>query len=133
MSRVFVDTSGVLALLVPSDECHVRAARAFARLREREAGLLTSSYVLLETYSLLGRRLGRATVQRFREGFAPLLDVVWVDAELHEAGLDLLAASRLRALSLTDAVSIVLIGRERCAEVFATDPHLGIPGTKLLV
>ena len=128
-----MDTSGVLALLVPSDECHVRAARAFARLREREAGLVTSSYVLLETYSLLGRRLGPEAVHRFRDGFAPLLDVVWVDSGLHEAGLDLLLASRRRELSLTDAVSIVLIGREGCEEVFASDPHLKVEGVRLLV
>lgn len=133
MSRVFVDTSGLLALLVPTDECHARAARAFSRLQQREASLFTSSYVLLETYSLLGRRLGRPTVQQFRESFAPLLEIVWVDAELHEAGLDLLTASPLRALSLTDAVSTVLIARERCEEVFATDPHLGSEIVKLLI
>lgn len=133
MSRVFADTSGLLALLVPGDECHARAARAFARLREREASLLTSSYVVLETCSLLGRRFGPDAVHRFREGFAPLLDVVWVDGNLHEAGLDLLLASRRRGLSLTDAVSIVLIGREGCEEVFASDPHLKVEGARLLV
>jgi predicted nucleic acid-binding protein len=133
VTRVFVDTSGLLALLVPSDECHARATKAFERLREQEAGLLTSSYVLLETYSLLGRRFGPDAVQRFRDGFAPLLKVVWVDSGLHEAGLDLLLASRRRVLSLTDAVSIALIGREGCEEVFASDPHLKVEGARLLI
>ncbi|MDG4596628.1 MAG: PIN domain-containing protein [Candidatus Contendobacter sp.] len=58
MNQVFVDTSAILALLVATDEAHPAAKMAFARLAAREAALLTTSYVLVETYALLGRRLG---------------------------------------------------------------------------
>jgi predicted nucleic acid-binding protein len=128
VSRVVVDTSALLALLVPSNRAHPAAKRAFARLRARDAVLLTTSYVLLETYSLLGRRFGRAAVATFREGLAPLLDVVWVDEALHEAGLDLITAEKVAGLSLTDAVLLAAARSLEVDDVFAFDPHLEAAG-----
>lgn len=123
MSRVFVDTSAVLALLVETDAAHVEARRAFARLEAERAALLTSSYVLVEIYALLGRRFGLELVQRFRDGFAPLLEVVWVDRELHERGLDLLLEEGARDLSLVDAASFVIARERGVARAFAFDRH----------
>jgi predicted nucleic acid-binding protein len=128
VSRVLVDTSALLALLVPSDAAHTRAKRAFSRLRTREAVLLITSYALLETYSLIERRLGLDAVRAFRERFVPLLEVIWVDASLHEAGLDLMLQRKQRGLSLTDAVSILVAGDSKVDEVFAFDRHLEAAG-----
>ena len=122
MSAVFVDTSALLALLVPTDVAHSRAKRAFGRLKEDETPLVPCSYSLVETYALVGRRLGRAAVAAFRHDFAPLLDVIWVGVDEHERGLDLLQASR-SALSLVDAVSFVTARDRQIQRVFAFDPH----------
>lgn len=62
---------------------HQEAKQIFADLRAKTAVLLTTSYVILETYALLGRRLGPTAVRAFREDFVPLLEVVWVDPDLH--------------------------------------------------
>ena len=53
MSAVFADTSGLLALLNSKDENHIRAARAFATLRARQSPLVSTSFVLVETYALV--------------------------------------------------------------------------------
>ena len=84
---------------------------------------MSSSFVLVETYALIGRRLGLDAVRRFRADFAPLIDVVWVDEALHEAALDLLLERRKRLLSLVDAVSFVMMRQRRIGEAFAFDPH----------
>lgn len=131
MSRVLVDTSALMALLVPSDAAHTRAKRAFGRLRTKEAVLVITSCALLETYSLIERRLGLDAVQAFREQFAPLVEVVWVDVDLHEAGLDLMLQRKQRGLSLTDAVSILVAGDSKVDEVFAFDRHLEAAGLPL--
>jgi uncharacterized protein len=123
VTRVFVDTSAVLAFTVPDDAAHRRARLAFENLAARQAALVTTSYVLVETYALLGRRLGIEAVASFRAHFAPLLDVHWVDAALHEEGLDLLLQRRVRDLSLVDAVSFLAIRRQRLDEVWAYDRH----------
>jgi predicted nucleic acid-binding protein len=121
--RVFLDTSAILALLNPKDEQHGRARRVFDSLRAQEAGLVTTSYVLVETYALIGSRMGLAAVRAFRSDWAPLVDVVWVDPETHEAGLDLLVERKRRDLSLVDAVSFVVMRRRGLEHAFAFDPH----------
>ena len=131
MSRVFVDTSAIFALLVPSDQAHLKAVGIFDRLRVSEAVLVTTSYVLVETYSLLATRVGRDGVKAFRYGFVPLFDVVWVDNDLHERGLDLMM-TKARGVSLVDSVSFVCIRDEKLDRVFAFDRHFDQEGFLML-
>jgi len=132
MSRVFVDTSAVIALLVATDEFHQAANSAFASLSAREAPLLTTSYVLVETYALLGRRLGIDAVRGFREHFTPLLEVVWVNRDLHERALDMLLQRAYRTLSLVDVTSFLVIQGQKIEEVFAFDRHFSNEGFRLV-
>jgi uncharacterized protein len=131
MTAVFVDTSAILALLNPLDESHGAARSVFAKLESSEARLVTSSFVLVETYALLARRLGLEAVVAFRREFAPLLDVVWVGSTLHESGLDLLLDRGLRDLSLVDAVSFLVMREHRIDEAFAFDRHFRAEGFSL--
>ena len=128
MSAVFADTSALFALLDGNDANHARAARTFAGLRARQAPLLSTSFVLVETYALLSRRLGLDAVRSFRSDFGPLIDVVWVDEALCHAGLDLLLERRKRLLSLVDAVSFVVMRHKNVDEAFAFDPHFAQEG-----
>lgn len=123
MNAVFADTSGLVALLSTTDDNHARAKRAFGNLRARQALLVSTSYVLVETYALVGRRLGLDAGRSFRADFAPLIDVVWVDETLHNAGVDLLLDRRKRLISLVDAVSFMVMRQRSVAEAFAIDPH----------
>jgi predicted nucleic acid-binding protein len=128
MSTALVDTSAVLALLVPTDVHHKRARRAFTQMATEEARLLTTSYTLVECYALIGRRLGLRALTSFRVHFAPLLHVVWITSDEHERGLDLLEESDSGRLSLVDAVSFV-VARDRAIErVFAFDEHFTTAG-----
>lgn len=131
MTRVFVDTSAIVALLVPTDAAHSAAKTIFGRLQGRESTLITTSYNLVETYALLDRRFGRDAVVSFREGFAPLLEVVWVDRALHDRALDLLL-DHPHGVSLVDAVSFVAIDDYLIDEVFAFDQHFNRQGLPVL-
>ncbi len=132
MTPVFVDTSAILALLVADDPNHAAANRAFARARRGDAEFVTTSYVLVETFALLGRRLGQAAAQRFRKELAPLFSVRWVDEPLHEEGLDLLEKDERRNLSLVDAVSFAAARERGLDVVFAFDQHFVEAGFRLL-
>lgn len=59
MSRVFLDTVGLLALWDTDDQWHSSAARAFADLKQSKSVLITTSFVLLECAT---QRLGDPTV-----------------------------------------------------------------------
>jgi predicted nucleic acid-binding protein len=132
VNAVFADTSAFLALLNGSDDNHDRAERAFATLRARKAPIVSTSYVLVETYALVARRLGLDAVRRFRTDFAPLVEVVWVDEALHHAGLDLLLDSGKRRLSLVDAVSFITMRQGRLEDAFAFDPDFEQEGFSLV-
>ncbi len=123
MSHVFVDTSAAYALLVRSDDRHGQARRVFARLMADGAPLVTSSYVLVETYALLGRRIGLEAVAAFRDRFAPLLDIAWVDPATHDAALEDLLDRGARDLSLVDAVSFLVMRDRGIDSAFAFDRH----------
>lgn len=118
-----MDTSAILALLVPTDVHHKRAQKAFRQLAADEARLIATSYTLVECYALIGRRLGLAALTSFRSDFAPLLDVVWIGSDEHERGLDLVEESGSANLSLVDAVSFVVARDHDIERVFAFDPH----------
>jgi predicted nucleic acid-binding protein len=127
MKAVFIDTSAVLALLVATDRAHALAAQAWQRLEREEAPLLTTSYVLVETYALLDRRVGPDAVRRFRDEFEPLMEIVWVGAAEHRAGLDRCDAGP-RGLSLVDAVSFVVARARGIVRTFAFDNHFAEEG-----
>ncbi len=129
---VFADTSALFALVNARDLNHARAARTFDTLRARQAALLTTSFVLVETYALVGKRLGLEAVRTFRADIAPLLQIVWVDDALHSAGLDLLLDREKRLLSLVDAVSFIAMRQRALDEAFAFDPHFAQEGFTLV-
>ena len=132
MNGVFVDTSAILALLVEGDRTHRSAVAAFDTLRRRAALLVTTSYVLVETYALVSRRLGLEAVASFREEFAPVLEVVWVAAPLHERALDELLVRDSASLSLVDVVSFLVAREQDVDEVFAFDRHFEQEGFRLV-
>lgn len=86
---------------------------------------------MVETYALLDRRFGRDATASFRSKFAPLLQVVWVEKDLHERGLDLML-ERPVGVSLVDAVSFVFIREQRVDEVFSFDRHFEQEGFAVL-
>jgi predicted nucleic acid-binding protein len=132
LTPAFLDTSAILALMNPKDELHPRARRAFEVLGAEQTVLVTTSLVLVETYALLGRRLGLAAVRAFRTDLAPLAEITWVDEPTFESGLDLLLARKKRHLSLVDTVSFLVMRQRGLERAFAFDPHFEEEGFALV-
>jgi uncharacterized protein len=120
---VFVDTSAFLPVLNRSDSDHATVYQIWQRLLHRQTPLVSSSYVLLETFALAQNRLGVAAVTVFHKDVVPILDVVWVSSQLHELGVAALLAANRRRLSLVDCVSFEICQQQQIREVFAFDNH----------
>lgn len=84
---------------------------------------MTTSYVLVETYALLQRRVGLEAVDALRRGFAPLLEVVWVDAPIHDQALDHLQERGTPSVSLVDTTSFVVMRARSIGRAFTFDAH----------
>jgi len=131
MVSVFVDTSGLYALVDGASAEHPAAAAEWQRLRSSATTLRTHNYVVLETIALLQHRLGVGAAADLLRNFAPVLSVRFVDRELDSrAATSLLAAGR-RKVSLVDWTSFEVMWDEGLAEAFAFDNHFAEQGFTL--
>lgn len=126
-----MDTSAFLALLDGCDRHHPEAARTWEELILDETGLITTNYVLVETFALLQRRIGMAAVRAFQEDIVPLLRVQWIDALSHSNAMAAFLASG-RDLSLVDCSSFEAMRRLGIGTAFAFDRHFSDQGFRLL-
>lgn len=120
---IFVDTSAFYALMDADDHNHVAAGAAWARWLDQPMQFLTSNYVLLESVALIQHRLGIQAARQFEEELAPVLNIHWIDADLHTVALKMMLAIGKRDLSLVDCTNIELLRRLGHRTIFAFDRH----------
>lgn len=120
----YIDTSAFLAMLDPSDHRYSRAVQTWQMLVDREDRLLISSYVLIETISVLHRRFGMHVVGRFLADIMPVLEIAWMDVNFHTIAVSaLLSHPGKGGPSLVDCMSFEVIRQQRIQDVFAYDKH----------
>jgi predicted nucleic acid-binding protein len=129
--KVFIDTSAFYALLDRDDENHRKAKSTWSEFLAGERHLVTSNYVLVETFALLQSRLGIDAVRGFQVDVVPVVVVEFVTPDLHRLGLaGLLSASR-RKLSLVDCVSFEVMRQSGITLAFTFDSHFKGQGFRL--
>jgi len=131
MRPVFADTSGFYAALDDRDAFHAEARRLFERAEMERWRVVTTNYVVHETWALIQSRLGWNSVEEWLDILLPLCEVEFVDQALHEAGAARCQRDRLRELSLTDCVSFELMKQLGLAEAIARDKHFDREGIRL--
>ena len=120
---VFVDTSALLAVLDADELRHSEAAAIWQRLLAEDVSLLSSNYVLVETFALVQRRLGMEAVRTVERDMAPLFHLHWLDGELHRTAVTAWLAASRRSLSLVDCTSFEIMRLRRVRQAFAFDGH----------
>jgi predicted nucleic acid-binding protein len=129
---VFVDTSALIGLLDASEAKHAACARVWEQCLRQDTRLVTSSYVMVETYALAQRRLGLDAVRTLTADFLPLITVDWVDEFVHGAALASLLTANRRDLSLVDCVSFEIMRRRDITRALALDSDFRQQGFTLL-
>lgn len=120
---VFIDTSAFYALLDRDDANHRKAKNILDKILLSQNTLITSNYVLVESFALMQNRLGLPAVRGFQEDMLPLINIEWVNSSAHKSGVSALLAASKRRLSLVDCVSFELMRNLGIKKVFAFDPH----------
>lgn len=128
---IFADTSAFYALVDMDDANHGRADSVLATLGDDE--IVTHSYVLSQSLSLLQARFGLGSVRDFRVKVLPRIDrVVWIGASVHDAALAaLVGSSPKRGVSFVDLVSFEVMRREGIRRAFAFDRDFARAGFEL--
>jgi len=121
--NIFIDTSAFLAVLDESDSHHRQARLFWNEIISRGDTLLCHNYILIETSALVSRRLGCEAVRVFEQDIVPVLGIIWVTKEIHEAAVGALLVSDRRTLSLVDCVSFEVMRRTGVQNVISFDRH----------
>jgi predicted nucleic acid-binding protein len=119
VTRIFVDTSAILALLDGDDSRHDLIRSTFAQLADDE--LVTHGYVVAESMAVARRRLGVAGVIALLDDVLPALELLSVDATLHLDAQRRYRASLPTGVSFVDHVSLAVMARDSIDTAFVLD------------
>jgi uncharacterized protein len=130
VTRVFVDTSALLALLDRADPRHTEVRSAFAELSDAE--LVTHGYVVAESLAVARRRFGVDGAIALLDDVLPIVEIVPVEPELHRRVQDRYRASLPSGISFVDQVSFAVIERDGLDAALATDADFRTTGVRLI-
>lgn len=118
---VLIDTGAFYALADDSDR-NAAVARGFFRKHLETERFVTSSAILLETWTLLRGRLRWQAAYRFLESLrGSSISVLHIQPEDLEAAWRILGDYADQELSLTDATSFALMERHGIGHAFSFD------------
>lgn len=132
MVKIFVDTSALFALVNTSETNHQVAEVTWQTMIADGDELVTSNYIIVESIALIQNRLGLPALQKLQANLEPLLNVFWLDQDIHDAAVQLLLSTNRRQLSLVDCSSFETM---RCLEVntvFTFDAHFREQGFNVI-
>jgi|SRR3989344_831782 len=122
-ASVFLDTSFFKAAIDPKDDFYIEAKMILNKLQKDKVTLVTSNYVLDESFTLIRKRCGREMVDKFRKDLskstlvATIIRVTVVD----EANAWEWFLLNWSDLSFTDCVSFALMKRLEITRVATFD------------
>lgn len=129
---IYIDTSAFLAMINSEDPNHDLAMQTWEQLIENEQTLVCNNYVLVETIALVQRRVGLSAVSILHNDILPLIDVEWLDAELHDAIVKVLLKNNRRQISLVDRSSFDTMRRCDIKTAFSFDSHFSEHGFEVI-
>ncbi|MFV2064894.1 MAG: type II toxin-antitoxin system VapC family toxin [Chloroflexota bacterium] len=127
---LFVDTSGILALIDRDDPAHERTIDAFALGRDEP--LVTHTYVVVETLAVARRRFGADVAADLIDRVFPALEVAAVDSGLHETAVAAFRDTIESSVSLVDRISFAFMRRVHIECAIALDVDFRTAGFETL-
>lgn len=125
MKGLFVDTAGWVACADAADPAHTRAIAARDRWLEKGGLFVTTDYVVDETLTLVGFRLGIGAAEAWWSQIEASSRLRWefVGPERAEAARSVFFRYRDKDFSFTDCTSFVVMKELKLREAFTTDRH----------
>jgi len=132
--KVFVDTSGFKAIIDKEDDFHEESILIWKQLKEKKAAVITSNYILDETFTLLRARCGLKTSFKFRQALeesAPVLNIYRVTIKDEKEAWKWFKKD-WRNLSFTDCISFAMMKRLDIKKAVSFDKHFKRAGFQLV-
>lgn len=117
----FVDSSAIVTLVDRGDASHAAAVDGYRSLVSSGYRLFTTNHVIDEAFALLSVGIGFDSARTWLKDHR--LPIYYVDeSDLAEAARKMFERPAGSSLSLTDALSVVVMERLGVADAFAVDP-----------
>lgn len=131
---IFIDTGAFVARHIERDQHHRDAVAYWAEIARGKQRCMTSSFVLDEAFTLLGRLAGNAfAAGRARNIYASRsLCILRPDAGIESRALEFFVKYADKQVSFTDAVSFALMRKERIRRAFTFDRHFADAGFRVV-
>jgi predicted nucleic acid-binding protein len=130
LDDVFVDTSAWVALADKDDSHHKEAASSYPSIFKNHKTLVTSNLVIAETYIVLLKELRHKAAIEFLERIkaSPRILKIYSNENIETEAEGILAKYMDQEFSYTDAVSFVIMKRQRIRRAFCFDKHFATAG-----
>ena len=110
--KVFLDTGAFLALADEDDKYHSAATTVYAELLQAKAQLLTSNFVLSETYTLIRLKVGHSAAVEFMKSFDHTgIRILRVSEAIEQTAKTIFLRYDDKDFSFVDCTSFVLINQ----------------------
>lgn len=131
---VFIDSSMWMALINPRDDFYKEAQIIWLSLKQQKTCVLTTNYILDESFTLIRKRCGRETIRLLRDRLASdweNVKVVRVTINDEAKAWDWFLKD-WSDLSFTDCVSFAVMQRLEIKRVATFDRHFTKAGFKVV-
>jgi len=135
VNAVFLDTSGLIAVVNADDQWHPAAKSVWQTLVDSAVPLLTTSLVLIEIGDGLSRIQHRQLAIDLHDRLrtSSRVDVVQVTPDDEAGGWELFRNRNDKEWGLTDCVSMLVARHRDVREFFSCDHHFEQAGFRILL
>lgn len=133
--EVFVDTSGLYALVEKNDAHHRAARRAVEDLLRGGRKLVLTDYIVDETTTLANARSGKRVAMRVLDLLEQSagIRIEWVGSLRFEATTTFFRKHADRGYSFTDCTSFIVMSELELTQALTTDKHFPEAGYEALL
>jgi predicted nucleic acid-binding protein len=124
-NKVFIDTSGLFALLISNDPYHTTAKNFLETVKKDKLSVHTSDYILEETYTLLKARKVPSQIRTLSTLIdqSKVLKIHWSGSDLFQSTERFFLQHKDQNYSFTDCLSFILMKKYAIKSALTTDKH----------
>ena len=127
---IFVDSSAWIALADKDDSHHKEAASSYPSIFKNHKNLITSNLGIAETYIVLLKELGHEVAIEFLERIKASVRILKTcsNENIETEAEEILVKYMAQDFSYADAVSFVIMKRQKIRKAFSFDKHFVTAG-----
>jgi len=132
--KIFVDTSGWVALFNRKDKCYLEAVKLWNALSKEKAYIYTTNYIIDETITLIRRRAGfQISVKTGDSLFeSRTIKKITITQAIEKSTWKIYKKFSDKEFSFTDCTSFVVMEENKIDAAFALDKNFVQYGFKVL-